>query len=64
MILGPVTPIVMYVGASSTLTAQQVVELRELQSMGASYQALSDRYGITYGTVGGIVKRKTWSHLP
>lgn len=47
------------------LTAEQVLEIRALCA--AKVEArwrIAVKFGISEGTLSGIVTRKTWSHLP
>ena len=46
------------------LTNQDVIRIREIYFRGrASYQFLGEMFGVTGGTIKGIVLRKTWKHL-
>lgn len=46
------------------LTEKEVVEIRGLYSKGnVTYAQLSDRYGVSWSTIGYIVRGKTWRHL-
>lgn len=42
------------------LTWQQVEEIREMHSQGASIKPLADRYGISYGNMEKIVNGRIW----
>lgn len=47
------------------MTPESVAELRELYSIGrATMPQLSDRYGLSLSTVGKIIHRVTWKHVP
>lgn len=49
---------------TTKLTAEQVVEIRRLYAEGGITRSeLGDRYGVTYGAVSHIIKRKTWKHV-
>ncbi len=46
------------------LTAQDVSELRRLHIQeGVSYSRLARKFGITFGSVGKIIRRERWSHI-
>lgn len=46
------------------LTAELVLELRELHSSGNYLQReLAEQYGVTIATVNDIVKRRSWRHV-
>lgn len=48
----------------SKLTDSQVREIRELHTTGEySYRKLASMYGVTYGLIGHIVRRKAWAHV-
>jgi len=48
----------------SRLTGAQVLEIRRRAAIGpVSYPALAREYGVKPGTIGGIIRRKTWQHL-
>ncbi len=50
---------------SAKLTAEKVVEIRNLYKTGDySYQELANQFGIDLSHVGNIVKRYSWRHIP
>jgi hypothetical protein len=49
---------------NTTLTAEDVIAIRRDRAAGASLNEIATRYGITDGSVCGIVKRRTWRHVP
>jgi hypothetical protein len=49
---------------NTTLTAEDVAAIRRDRAAGARLNELATRYGITDGSVCGIVKRRTWRHVP
>lgn len=50
--------------AQAKLTGEQVQEIRSLyQAGGAGYKSLGKRFGVSWGTVRDIIKRRAWRHL-
>lgn len=50
--------------ATSRLTTCQVREIRSLHRDGwGGYKALGKRFGVPWGTVRNVVKRRTWGHV-
>lgn len=50
---------------NSKVTAEEVMEIRKLYESGEYLQKeLGEMYGIHKATVGDIVRRETWKHLP
>ncbi len=50
--------------AASKLTEDDVRAIRAAHAAGGiSYGALGRRYGVYYGIISGIVRRKTWTHV-
>lgn len=46
------------------LTNEQVKEIRELYEKGSRTQAqLSEKYGVSFSIIHGIVHRRTWNHI-
>ncbi len=51
--------------ACAKLTAEQVMEIRQIWKMKAMTQAmLAERYGVSQGTISAVVLGKSWTHLP
>lgn len=50
--------------AGAKLTSEQVVSIRQRHAQGATYVALAAEFGIGQRTVGKIVKRQKWTHIP
>lgn len=48
---------------SAKLTIDQVKEIRNKSTFGISRSALAKEYGVSYSTVDGIIKRRTWKHI-
>jgi len=48
---------------NALLDESQVREIRRRHAGGESYTALATEYGVAYGTVYAIVKRKSWKHV-
>lgn len=48
----------------SKLDAIQVVAIRQKYREGMSQTAIGKQYGVTNGSIGRIVHRKSWAHLP
>jgi len=48
---------------NSVLTESNVKHIRELARQQFTYKEIADKFGIHYGTVYRIVKRKLWSHV-
>lgn len=47
------------------LTDAQVVEIRTRHALGnLTYPQLAPDYGVSEGTIGSVVRRHTWKHLP
>jgi len=50
---------------NAKLTDAQVIEIRQRYRAGGISQAqLAREYGVTHGTMGSLLHRKTWHHLP
>lgn len=49
--------------SNAKLTAQQVLEIRQLWEGGNTTQNLARIYGVATSTINGIVRRKTWTHV-
>lgn len=50
--------------ASAKLTEKQAKHIRELCATGQyTLQELGDRFGVSYATIGDLVRAETWSHL-
>lgn len=49
---------------SSKLTESQVLEIRRLASKGVLHRELAEQFGVSRSTIGMIVQRKRWDHLP
>ena len=47
----------------SKLTAEQVLEIRDLYSKGFSTNVISRNYKVSTWNVEEIVERKTWTHI-
>ena len=46
------------------LNASQVLEIRHKYAQGnITYRVLAQKYGLSFGHIGDIVKRKAWRHL-
>lgn len=52
--------------AQSKLTAQKVVEIRQryFSANGPSQRKLASEYGLSQSSVGAILRRETWAHVP
>jgi hypothetical protein len=50
--------------ASARLTEQTVHAIRRRHAAGEGYKRLAAAYGVTWGTVRAVVKRRTWAWLP
>lgn len=48
----------------TSLTEDQVREIRARYGTGPSYAALAAEYGVDKGTISNVVRRKTWKHVP
>lgn len=46
------------------LTTSAVLEIRRLAAGGERHRRLSEVFGVTIKSVGAIVQRRTWKHLP
>ena len=42
------------------LTSRQVVDIRDLAAEGMPYRVIAQRFGVTSGCIGQIVRRETW----
>lgn len=50
---------------SSILTRQQVIKIRQLSDTGEHTQReLAEMFGVGHVTIGDIVRRETWKHIP
>jgi HNH endonuclease len=49
---------------SAKLTAEEVLNIRARHATGVSINELKRQHGVSRMTITGIVRRKTWSHLP
>lgn len=49
--------------AWTKLTVDQVREIRELAAGGVTQQAIADRFHVTQGAIGSIVRRRSWRWL-
>lgn len=45
------------------LCEEDVIEIRRRKAQGATYLSLALAYGVSEGTIGPIVRNKTWRHL-
>lgn len=48
----------------SILTEKEVIEIRELHKAGHTIMQLSILYGRGRNTIGDVIKRRTWKHIP
>lgn len=48
---------------NTTITGDQVRELRSAVANGLSYKRAAQKFGVCKSTVSNIVRRRTWSHL-
>jgi len=48
----------------SKLTNIEVKQIRVRASQGQTYKQISNIYGVTQSTIGSIINRKTWKHIP
>lgn len=48
---------------TAKLTAEKVVGIRERRSSGATLAQIAGEFGITFGRVSAIVRRKAWRHV-
>ena len=48
---------------NSRLTADDAREVRSLRSSGMKFQELADRFGVSKGTICGVVYMRTWRHI-
>lgn len=51
-------------GIKTKLTPDQVVEIREIYLHGHTQVDIAAMFGVYYTTIGDIVNRRTWRHLP
>ncbi|HEY3526805.1 MAG TPA: HNH endonuclease [Nitrososphaeraceae archaeon] len=49
--------------ASSILTEQMVLEIRQMRLSGKEYQEISDHFNVKWATVACICKNKQWQHV-
>lgn len=50
---------------SAKLTNAQAIEIRSLYAVGdTTYNKLASQFGVKNKTIKGIIRRKTWKHLP
>lgn len=49
---------------SAKLTDDRVRQIRAAVAAGASYRPLAARHGVSATTIGCVVRRETWPHLP
>lgn len=55
--------------SQAVLTAEQVIKIRSLYTQGGyrnggfGYKAIAKKYGLPWGTIRNIVKRRTWQHI-
>lgn len=48
---------------NSKLTADIVVEIRRLAASGVFHRVIAKTFGVTQGTISGIVSRQRWAHV-
>lgn len=48
---------------SSKLTNTKVLRIRQLASLGKTHRDLADRFHVSYGNIGSIIRRETWKHV-
>lgn len=48
---------------SARLTPNQVRDIRKLHALGLSRRELAMRYGVSYSTIGMIIRGENWKHL-
>jgi hypothetical protein len=49
---------------SAKLTAEKVRKIRSEREKGRTYQSLADEYGVDQSSIGAVVKRENWKHVP
>jgi hypothetical protein len=49
--------------ASSKLTEEQVLKIRDLKEKGCGVRQLGRLYGVDHNTISAIVNRRTWKHI-
>lgn len=50
--------------ARARLTCEQVQEIRAIHAAGGlGYRPIARRFGVPWGTVRNVIKRRTWAHL-
>ena len=49
--------------ASSTLTEEQVLEMRKMRLSGCEYQEIAGKFGADWYTVRNVCKNNTWQHV-
>ncbi len=49
---------------NARLTEFQVTQIRSLRAAGYKQQDLAEMFGVSQATVGQIVRRVTWKHIP
>jgi hypothetical protein len=49
---------------NATITAEIVMEMRQLRRDGGSYQAIADKFQIPYHRAHAAITGKSWSHVP
>lgn len=47
----------------SKLTEPSVFEIRQKSLIGVDYKALAKEFGVSKGTIGDVVRRRTWRHI-
>lgn len=50
--------------ARSSLTPRDIPYVRELNGIGFSQRELAKMYGVAQATVGAIIRREIWKHVP
>ncbi len=51
-------------GSATRMTDETVIEMRRLYAEGWTQTALGIKYGMKQGCIYGIVRRRSWKHLP
>ena len=45
------------------LTEESVHEVRRMRAMGATQQAIADKFGVSQASISSVLLGKTWSHV-
>ncbi len=48
---------------AAIITEEDIPKIFKLRSLGRSQQKIAEEYGVTFATIGKILRRKTWKHV-